>query len=103
MSGNDGRSGPPRVFISYSHDSPEHAERVLALARQLRGDGIDARFDRFVADSPQGPPEGWPHWCAEQILAADVTLLVCTATSSLSRPRSASRPATGPVGRQHPH
>ena len=33
----------PRVFISYSHDSPEHCHQVLSLAQQLRRDGIDAR------------------------------------------------------------
>ncbi|MCP4656050.1 MAG: hypothetical protein GY856_11605, partial [bacterium] len=32
----------PRVFLSYSHDSDEHRDRVLALADRLRADGIDA-------------------------------------------------------------
>jgi hypothetical protein len=36
----------PRVFISYSHDSPEHADRVLALADRLRAEGIDCHLDR---------------------------------------------------------
>jgi hypothetical protein len=26
---------PPKVFISYSHDSTEHAERVLELSNRL--------------------------------------------------------------------
>lgn len=30
------------VFISYSHDSVEHEERLLALAERLRSDGVDA-------------------------------------------------------------
>ena len=29
----------PRVFLSYSHDSDEHAARVLDLANALRRDG----------------------------------------------------------------
>ena len=29
----------PKVFISYSHDSPEHSARVLGLANALRGHG----------------------------------------------------------------
>ena len=29
------------VFISYSHDSEEHREKVLALSERLREDGID--------------------------------------------------------------
>ncbi|HEX3527636.1 MAG TPA: hypothetical protein VH988_11240 [Thermoanaerobaculia bacterium] len=33
---------PPQVFLSYSHDSPEHKDRVLALCNRLRRDGIDA-------------------------------------------------------------
>jgi len=38
---------PPKVFISYSHDSPEHAERVLQLADRLRPDGVNAVLDRY--------------------------------------------------------
>jgi SEFIR domain len=34
-----------RVFISYSHDSREHCDQVLAFAQQLRRDGIDAELD----------------------------------------------------------
>ena len=33
---------PPKVFISYSHDTLGHSERVLAFAWALRKDGIDA-------------------------------------------------------------
>ena len=38
------------VFISYSHDSPEHSERVLELAWSLRGNGIDVELDQFHND-----------------------------------------------------
>jgi hypothetical protein len=64
----------PIVFISYSHDSPLHRERVLAFAQKLREDGIDARLDRFV-----DPPEGWARWTAKEIERADFVLAVCTA------------------------
>ena len=37
-------SQPPKVFISYSHDSPDHEARVLTLANRLRDDGIDATW-----------------------------------------------------------
>ncbi len=47
-------SSPPRVFISYSHDSEEQSARVLALAEQLRRDGIDARIDQFEASPSEG-------------------------------------------------
>jgi hypothetical protein len=48
----------PKVFISYSHDSPEHEDRVLIFANRLRGDGIDALIDQYNT----APPLGWPHW-----------------------------------------
>ncbi len=31
------------VFISYSHDSEAHRERVLGLSERLRADGIETR------------------------------------------------------------
>jgi hypothetical protein len=46
----------PRVFISYSHDSPEHLDHVLELADRLRTDGIDCHIDQYE----ESPPEGWP-------------------------------------------
>jgi SEFIR domain len=57
-------AAPPKVFISYSHDTIEHQERVLGFADRLRAD------DQYNA----APPEGWPLWCEQQIAAADVVL-----------------------------
>jgi hypothetical protein len=65
-----------RVFISYSHDSAEHARRVRALADQLRKDGIDARIDQYTPD----PDEGWSKWMRTQVKEADRVLLVFTET-----------------------
>lgn len=67
----------PRVFISYSHDSEEHKDRVLQLAHQLRGDGMDARLDQFVNGTPA---EGWPRWMRNEIKQAQFVLVVCTET-----------------------
>ena len=67
-------ASPIRVFISYSHDSPEHCDRVLALAQRLRHDGIDAWVDQFE----ESPGQGWPLWCVRQILNARYVLLICT-------------------------
>jgi hypothetical protein len=64
-----------RVFISYSHDSPEHRQRVLALAERLRKDGVDAQLDRYVAGTPK---EGWPRWMLDKLDWADFVLVVCT-------------------------
>ena len=66
----------PKVFISYSHDSPEHADRVLALADRLREDGIDAVLDQYNPN----PQEGWPLWMETNLDAADFVLMVCTET-----------------------
>lgn len=66
----------PKVFISYSHDSPDHQARVLALANRLRDDGVDCVIDQYIVV----PPEGWPRWMDRQISQADFVLLVCTNT-----------------------
>src|ERR1700674_1390191 len=70
-------SQPPRVFISYSHDSSEHAQHVLELAERLRKDGVNAQLDQYVAGTP---PEGWPRWMLDQLDWAEFVLVVCTET-----------------------
>ncbi|HET8888232.1 MAG TPA: FxSxx-COOH system tetratricopeptide repeat protein [Candidatus Angelobacter sp.] len=67
---------PPKVFISYSHDSAEHEKHVLDLANRLRRDGIDATIDQYETS----PREGWPVWMEMQIRESDFVLVVCTAT-----------------------
>lgn len=67
---------PPRVFISYSHDSQEHRDRVLELAQRLRRNGLDAWLDRFEP----APAEGWPRWMLHQIEEAAFVLLIGTPT-----------------------
>ena len=50
----------PRVFISYSYDSEEHADRVLALADALCDGGIDVILDRYVHPRRRrAGPAGW--------------------------------------------
>ena len=65
----------PRVFISYSHDSEEHADRVLALADALCDGGIDVILDRYVHPAPA---EGWPLWMERNLDEAKFVLMVCT-------------------------
>jgi len=65
---------PPRVFISYSHESPAHEQQVLGLSDRLRKDGVDADLDQY--GSP--PEEGWPFWMENQIREADFVLVVCS-------------------------
>lgn len=65
-----------KVFLSYSHDSPEHADRVLELCDRLRRNGLDAWIDQYVPS----PPQGWALWSAQQVEEADYVLAVCTET-----------------------
>ena len=59
-------SDHPRVFISYSHDSRKHKDRVLDLSDRLHADGIDCHIDEYE----ESPPEGWPRWMVNQIKRA---------------------------------
>jgi hypothetical protein len=68
---------PPRVFISYSHDSTEHEELVLRFAQRLRKDGVDAQIDQFDGGRPT---EGWPRWMLDKLDWAEFVLLICTET-----------------------
>jgi hypothetical protein len=65
-----------KVLISYSHDSDEHRERVLALSNHLRADGIDCEIDQY----DPAPNEGWPLWMLKHMQDANYVLLVCTET-----------------------
>ena len=67
----------PRVFLSYSHDSDEHADRVLALADALCDRGIEVILDRYVHPVPA---EGWPRWMERNLDEAQFVLMVCTET-----------------------
>jgi len=66
------------VFVSYSHDSEQHSERVLEFANALRGHGINAELDRYNVR----PPKGWPHWCEKRLRPenSDFVLMICTET-----------------------
>lgn len=67
----------PIVFISYSHDSDAHRQRVLDLSERLRRNGYETRLDRYVNGSP---PEGWSRWMLNQFDDARHVLVVCTET-----------------------
>jgi tetratricopeptide (TPR) repeat protein len=69
-------SEAPKVFISYSHDSPKHMDRVLALSNHLRAKGIDCSIDQYE----ESPPEGWPQWCDNQVEESRFVLVACTDT-----------------------
>ena len=66
----------PTVFISYSHDSKEHQDRVLELSNKLRSEGIDCYLDQYE----DSPPEGWPKWMDKKVKNSDFILVICTET-----------------------
>ncbi|MGE3598353.1 MAG: toll/interleukin-1 receptor domain-containing protein [Dehalococcoidia bacterium] len=64
----------PTVFISYSHDSPEHKAWVLKLATDLRSTGIDASLDQWDLV----PGQDVVSFMHDGVAKADRVLLVCT-------------------------
>ena len=72
---------PLRVFISYSHDSHEHCDQVLAFAQQLRRDGIDAELDQFHQDELVH----WPRWCEEQLRPENSNYVLCVCSAEYRR------------------
>jgi len=65
------------VFISYSHDSPQHSEQVLALSERLRDDGITIHLDQYLNGTPSN---GWPRWMMDRLDEAESVIVVCTET-----------------------
>ena len=55
--------GGDQVFISYSHDWPDHSVLVLEFSNALRASGVDAELDQYHTR----PPEGWPRWCDKML------------------------------------
>jgi len=80
----------PKIFISYSHDSPAHNDRILSLSNRLRADGLDSYIDQYE----QSPAIGWPLWCQKQVEKADFVLVACTQTF-LRRFNKEEIPGTG--------
>ena len=67
-------SANEEIFISYSHDSVEHVQRILELSNRLRSDGVDCVLDQYESS----PPEGWPRWMDKKIRDSKYVVLVCT-------------------------
>ena len=64
----------PKVFISYSHDSPEHKQWVSELAARLRRSGIDAILDQWDL----GLGDDITRFMECGIVDADRVLVICT-------------------------
>ena len=64
----------PKVFISYSHDSPEHKRWVSELGAKLRHNGVDAILDQWDL----GPGDDITQFMERGIMDSDRVLVVCT-------------------------
>ena len=65
---------PKKVFIAYSHDSPDHKQWVSELAARLRHNGIDARLDQWDL----GLGDDITRFMEREIVGADRVLVICT-------------------------
>lgn len=66
----------PKLFISYSHDSPEHRNWVISLAEKLMGHGIEVMLDLWEL----GPGDDIALFMERGLREADRVLMVCTPT-----------------------
>ena len=67
---------PPRVFVSYSHDSAEHKRWVLDFATTLRNRGIDAVLDQWDLT----PGDDLPHFMETELEQCDFVIMICSET-----------------------
>jgi hypothetical protein len=79
---------PVKVFVSYTHDSSAHSQRVLSLSNRLRAEGFDSDIDQYHAN------QRWPSWMEAKIEWADYVLVICTETY-LRRWKNQEQPGVG--------
>lgn len=65
---------PPKLFVSYSHDSEEHKDWVLTLATRLMGNGVDVILDQW--DLTLGAD--LPRFMEYGLTGANRVLAICT-------------------------
>lgn len=65
----------PRVFLSYSHEEPEHDQWVMELGKLLRENGgVDAYLDKWDLI----PGQDTTYFMESQIRDSDFVVLICT-------------------------
>jgi TIR domain len=71
MSNSD---APPTVFVSYSHDTPDHKRWVLEFAAELRRNGIDPIIDAWDLR----PGDDVPKFMERGVRDSNRVLMICT-------------------------
>ncbi len=66
----------PRVFISYSHDNPNHKKWVAELSSELVENGVDVIIDQWDL----GFGDDVPKFMENSVAQADRVLMICTET-----------------------
>jgi hypothetical protein len=68
-----------QVFISYRHESKEHAANVHRLGVLLRKANIPVELDQFYLEThPGGPDFGWPQWCEDRANESECVLIIAS-------------------------
>ncbi|WP_166459523.1 SEFIR domain-containing protein [Amycolatopsis pithecellobii] len=65
---------PPRVFVSYTHDSAEHKDQVLLFSQFLVAQKIDIILDQWFLENRQD----WYTWAIGNIASADFVLTIAS-------------------------
>lgn len=65
---------PPKVFVSYSHDSPEHKRWVTDFSSNLVKNGIEVILDQWDL----GLGDDVPKFMEKSVSSSDRVLMICT-------------------------
>lgn len=68
------RAGHPRVFVSYTHDTPAHKKDVVRLCELLSDHGIAIQLDQWELPERRD----WNKWMTAGILHADFVLVMAS-------------------------
>lgn len=67
------------VFLSYRHESDDHARNVRRLGERLRDRDIPVALDQFyLEENPGGPDGGWRKWCEDHAEQSACVLIACS-------------------------
>jgi hypothetical protein len=72
--GVDEHEAPPRAFVSYSWDTPEHKEWVLKFATRLQTEGVEVVLDRWHLRRGADRTS----FMEKSIAESDYVILICT-------------------------